>query len=98
MVNKIVILMSLFLLTSCTSIRYVETDHGHIITDRGQPVNIIGNPRLTCFNQSGEVIADGFFVRQLDDGSFVIDEFGFDYLIVNNPLCQLNSNEAPQEN
>jgi hypothetical protein len=92
--KKLFILLSL--LTGCVSIRWVTTDHGRIVDTHNLPVNIVGNPRLTCTNVRGEVVADGYFVRQLDDGAFLIDEFGKRYVVVENPVCRLGSNEKPK--
>jgi hypothetical protein len=81
------------LLFGCASIKFVHTEHGQIVTDKQQRVSIIGNPELTCYDVKGNVIANGYFVRQADDGSFVLDEFGTRYVVVPNPFCKLGNNE-----
>lgn len=90
--KKLLVVLPCLFFMGCASIRYVETSHGQIVSDKRQPLNIVGNPRLTCLDSSGKVLADGYFVRQLDDGSFLIDEFGRRYVVVKNPVCQFNVN------
>ena len=82
-----------FLFVACSSVRFVTTDHGQIVNQNNKPINIIGRPRITCSDLNGKIIADGYFVKQNDDGSFVIDEFGTGYVTVKNPYCKLSSNE-----
>ena len=77
----------------CSSVRLVQTDHGRVVDQAYRPVDIVGNPRLTCFNKNNDLIADGFFVYQKDNGDFVIDEFGVGYKTVSDPRCIFNSND-----
>lgn len=90
------LLLFLPLLTGCASVRYAQTDHGQIVDEHKQSLSILGNPRMTCVDSKGKVIADGYFVYQQDDGAFIIDEFGKQYLTVENPVCQLGNNGRPQ--
>lgn len=80
-------------LVGCSSIRYVTLENGRIVTEHNKPVNIVGNPQICCFDSTGNVIAEGIFVYQRDDGAFLIDEYGKDYKIVKNPYCRLGSND-----
>lgn len=65
-------------------------DHEGILTADKQVINIVGNPRLTCYNKQGKVLADGLFVRVEDDRCtgdctfLLVDEFGKDYIHVRN--------------
>lgn len=81
------------LLTGCSSVRWVTVEKGQIVNDNRRPVNIVGNPVMTCFDSSNQLIAEGYFVRQQEDGSFLIDEFGKAYVTVPNPNCRLGPNE-----
>lgn len=89
--------LTLCLLTSCTFVRFATVDHGQIVDQSKRPLDIEGRPRMTCINSKKQVVADGYFVFQKDDGSFVIDEFGKRYVTVKNPVCLLGSNERPQD-
>lgn len=79
------------LLTSCSYVRWVTVEKGQIINENKKPVNIVGNPQMSCYDSKNELVAKGYFVRQQDDGSFLIDEFGTRYVIVENPNCLLGS-------
>jgi hypothetical protein len=48
---------------------------------------------MTCKDTTGQVLADGYYLGQTEDGSFVLDEYGVDYITISNPNCELNSNE-----
>ena len=76
------------MLTSCGSIRFVTVEHGRILTENKQSLQIIGNPVITCYNRQNELIATGYFVKQKED-SFIIDEYGKDYVEVKNSICKL---------
>lgn len=64
------------MLTSCTSIRYVTTDHGHLVTDKQERVQIIGNPPVECNLVGFNKVYSGYFMYQDDDGSIVLDDYG----------------------
>ena len=81
------------LVTGCASVRFATVDHGRIVDEKNRTLNILGRPRMTCRGNVGQVIADGYFVQQTEDGSFIIDEFGKQYVKVVNPKCELGSNE-----
>ena len=82
------------LFTGCASFRWVTVDkNGQVINENRQPLNIVGNPVMACFNWKNELIANGYFVRQNDDGAFIIDQFGKDYVTVETPNCRLGPNE-----
>ena len=90
---SVFIILPLLSLVGCSSIRWITTDHGQIITDRQQRVSIVGNLEMACYDVSGNVIAEGFFVKQTDDGAFVIDQYGTSYIVVPNPFCRLGPND-----
>jgi len=78
------------LLSSCTSIRYVTTEKGHLITDRHEPVNIVGNPAMTCHYEDSDEYYCGYFMYQNDDGTIVLDNFGEGTISFSgNPICTL---------
>jgi hypothetical protein len=79
----------------CASVQWVQTDHGRVVSEHGQTLNIVGNPRLTCYKENA-LITDGYFVRQTEEGTFLIDEFGKRFVLIENPVCRVNSNESPQ--
>lgn len=89
--RKLILLSLLF--TGCASVRWVTTDHGQVVDEQNRKLNIVGNPRITCYNERNEIVADGYFVYQKDDKSFLIDEFGKQYVTVKNPKCRLGSND-----
>lgn len=89
---KKLILLS-FLFTGCASVRFVTVNHGQVVDDHNRKLNIVGNPRITCYNDKNEIVADGYFVYENDDKSFLVDEFGKQYVTVKNPKCRLGSNE-----
>ena len=78
------------LLSSCTSIRYVTTEHGHLITDRKEPVNIVGNPPMVCHYKGSASTYSGYFMYQKDDGTILLDDFGRGTIeLPGNPICEL---------
>lgn len=62
--------------TGCSSIKFVTTDHGHLVTDRNEPVKIIGNPPVACHLVGFNREYSGYFVYQDDDGSIFLDDYG----------------------
>ena len=91
---KYLIFIMPLLLSSCVSLRWVTVDKsGQVINENGYALNIVGNPVMTCYNWKNELVVKGYFVRQNDDGSFLIDEFGKRYVTVKNPNCRLGPNE-----
>jgi hypothetical protein len=93
-VNKIIYFISFLFFIGCSSIKFITIEHGKIVTNTGQPINLVGNPRLTCYSNKGEIIADGYFVRQDVNNAFIIDEFGKTYVTISNPVCRLGRNES----
>ncbi|MGH7974894.1 MAG: hypothetical protein ACREBR_05165 [bacterium] len=91
------------LLTGCATfnhklVNWPDSSETGVRTDGGEYIQIVGNPRITCFNHAGVVIADGLFVRIDDDrcngdcAFLVVDEFGKDYVRVRNDqhnYCEL---------
>jgi hypothetical protein len=88
---KYLIFIVPFLLSSCSSIRWITVEKGQAITENREPVTILGNPQLSCFNWKNELIAEGYFVRQTENGSFLVDEFGKDFVLVTDPNCRLGN-------
>ena len=64
------------LFSSCTSIRYVTVDKGHLVTDAHARVSIVGNPPMDCTYPDSEEVFSGFFMYKTDDGVIVLDAFG----------------------
>jgi hypothetical protein len=89
----LIFLLPVLLLSSCSSIRWVTVEKGQIVNENRQPLTIVGNPPIACFDSANKLIAEGYFVRQNDDGSFLVDEFGKDYITVKNPNCRLGLSE-----
>lgn len=66
----------LCLLTSCSSVEWIVIDHGQLVTQDREPVNIIGNPPMDCTYPDSEEVFSGFFMYKTDDGVIVLDAFG----------------------
>jgi hypothetical protein len=82
------------LLSSCTSIRYVTTDHGHLVTDAHERVNIIGNPPMDCHYDGSEEVFSGYFMYQEDNGTILLDAFGTGTIrLGGSPICELSHND-----
>jgi hypothetical protein len=81
------------LLSSCVSFRWITVEKGQIVNENRQPLNIVGNPVMACYNWKKELVANGYFVQQNDDGSFLVDEFGKDYVTVETPNCRLGNDK-----
>ena len=64
------------LFTGCSSIKFVTTEKGHLVTDRHEPVQILGNPPVACHLLGQDNVYTGFFMYQDDDGTIVIDDYG----------------------
>jgi hypothetical protein len=64
------------MLSSCTSIRYVTIEKGHIVTDAHAPVNIVGNPPMDCSYPGSNEVFSGYFMYQDDNGAIVLDNYG----------------------
>lgn len=76
-------------LIGCSSVRFVTTDHGRLVTQDGTHVNIVGNPPMVCTTSSGKVYS-GYFEYQDDDGTIVLDDFGRGtFYLRDNPKCEL---------
>ncbi len=85
------ILVSLLLMAGCSSIKYVTVEHGQIVTDQHQPVDILGNPPVECHYQGYSKVYSGYFMYQDDDGSIVLDDFGRGIIILHGkPICVLS--------
>lgn len=76
----------------CSNIRWITVEKGRIVSENRNPVEILGNPVMSCFNWKNELISEGYFVQQTEDGSFLIDEYGKDFTIIENPNCRLGPN------
>jgi hypothetical protein len=86
--KKLLLIFPLFFV-GCSEVRYVTVEHGQIINDDKRPVNIVGNPEMACYDSKNQLITKGYFVRQTEEGNFIIDEFGKRYVLVENPNCRL---------
>lgn len=93
--RKLFVLMTAVVLSGCSTFnhRIVSWPDGSetgMRTADGQYVQVIGNPRITCYNKQGSKLAEGLFVRIEDDHCsgdctfLVVDEFGKDYVRVRN--------------
>jgi hypothetical protein len=63
-------------LSSCTSIRYVTVEKGHLVTDAHAPVNIIGNPPVDCSYPGSSDVFSGYFMYVADNGTIFLDNYG----------------------
>lgn len=92
-------LIPLLFITGCMSIRWITVNKGVVIEQNGKPVNIVGNPQMTCIDNNGNIVAEGVFVYERDDGAFIVSG-GYDteYKIVENPHCKLGLNENEMGN
>jgi hypothetical protein len=82
------------LLTGCASFKWVTVDKkGQVINENRQSLTILGNPVMACYNWKNELVAEGYFVQQNDDGSFLVDEYGKRYVTVKTPNCRLGPND-----
>lgn len=91
--KKLLLFIPILALSSCSYFKWVTVDkNGQIINENKKSVNIMGNPQMSCFDSKNLLIAKGYFVRQEEDGSFLIDEFGKDFVTVENPNCLLGNN------
>jgi len=77
-------------LSSCASIKWITLDHGQIVTDKGQRVDIIGNLPLFCHYDNSSYTFSGYFMFQKEDGTIVLDDFGRGIILLKyNPICRL---------
>ena len=87
--------LALLLTTGCATfnhklVSWPDSSETGVRTVDGQYLQIVGNPRVTCYNKQGNQLADGLFVRiEADHCSgdctfLVVDEFGKDYIRVRN--------------
>lgn len=91
---KYIWLLFPLMLTGCSSVCWVTVDpKGQVISENKQSVEILGNTIMTCYDWKNQQITEGYFVYQNDDNSFFIDEYGKDYITVENPNCRLGPNE-----
>lgn len=87
----------LFGLIGCSSIRYVTVDHGHIVTQNGQRVDIVGNPPMICHTADGKTYS-GYFEYQDDDGTIVLDDFGRGTILIRTAVkCELRLDDSKGE-
>jgi hypothetical protein len=82
------------LLSSCVPFKWITVDKsGQVINENRQPLAIVGNPVMQCFNWKNELVVNGYFVRQTKEGNFIIDEFGKDFVLVTDPNCRLGNDK-----
>jgi hypothetical protein len=90
---KKLLLLVPFLFIGCSSIRFVTIEHGRIVTQNNQPVNIVGNPPMICHYEDSQQTFEGYFMYQKDDETIVLDDFGRGTIqLMDNPICQLGFN------
>ena len=74
----------------CSTIKFVTVEHGQIITQNHKPVNIVGNPPLTCHYENSTQVFSGYFEYQKEDGTIVLDNFGQGTIeLMGNSICKL---------
>lgn len=73
----------------CSSIRFVTVDHGQLVTQNKEPVNIVGNPPMVCSYSDSSEAYSGYFMYQEND-MVVLDNFGQETIyLAGNPICTL---------
>lgn len=74
----------------CSSIKFVTMDHGRLVTQNNQPVNIIGNPPMVCNYIDSIETYSGYFIYQKEDWAIVLDNFGQGIIeLQDDPICKL---------
>lgn len=87
--KKLLFIIS-FILTSCSSIKFVTVDHGRLITQDKQPINILGNPLMVCHYENSPQTFSGYFIYLKEDGTIVLDDFGRGTIqLMDSPICRL---------
>jgi hypothetical protein len=82
------------MLSSCSSIRYVTTDHGRLVTDLNKPVEIVGNPPVVCQVKGSDRVYTGYFMYQDDDGTILLDDYGRSVIRLHEPVvCRFKNEE-----
>ena len=82
----------------CSSIKYVTVIHGQIYSQRHEPVNIVGNPPLICTDIQTQRKFSGYFIRQDDDGTVLLDNFGKGTFFLRGDLtCELKLDASVAE-
>lgn len=82
------------LLSACSSIRFVTVEHGQLVTQNQQRVNIVGNPPMVCHYVGSVTTYSGYFMYQDDGGAILLDDFGRGTIrLLNNPICKLGEAE-----
>lgn len=95
---KRLLMLSSLLLFGCSSIRYVTVDHGHIIDQNHQQINIVGNPPMICHYAGRSEVYSGYFEYQDDDGTIVLDHFGKSTIFLKgSPICELKLDTRIEE-
>lgn len=73
---KYTLLIISLMLTGCTSIKFVTTEHGRLVTDKHEPVQILGNPPVACNLLGFNKVYTGYFMYQDDNGTIFLDDYG----------------------
>jgi hypothetical protein len=73
---RYLLLLIPLLFTGCSHIKFVTTERGHLVTDKREPVKILGNPPVACHLLGQDKVYTGFFMYQDDDGAIFIDDYG----------------------
>jgi hypothetical protein len=91
--KKLLLFIPLFL-CSCSNIKWVTVDHGRIVMQNNEPVNIVGNPPMYCHYENSLQTFSGYFMYRKDDGTIILDDFGRGTIqLMDNPICKLGFNE-----
>jgi len=89
----LLIVLSL-LLSSCTSIRYITPINGQLVTDKHQPVTVVGSPHVRCSSNNSNKVYTGFFMYYDDDGAVVLNDYGRGKIrLYTNPICILSRDD-----
>ncbi len=86
----LLLILPILFLSACVSFRWITVENGQIVNENRRPSNVVGNPTMACYDSYNNLIAEGYFVVQNTDNSFIIDEFGKDYVNVTNPRCRID--------
>ena len=83
--NKLYLVILALSLTACATFNVKligwYTNQPFVETANHQFVEIVGNPRITCYTKYGYPLADGYFVK-VEGEYLVVDEFGKDYVYI----------------
>ena len=83
-------LLTPLLFIGCSSIKFVTVNHGQLVTQNNQPVDIVGSPPLRCHYDFSPQAFSGYFMYLKDGGIIVLDDFGRGTIqLMDGPICKL---------